>query len=94
MHTEVNYPPQNPGEYACVEKLIIGMIPVRIVVSKRIEGWCAYLLLKYMPLEFCLEYGDHPRQPIPWERVRDNGDKISEMYAESFFPEMKGFYVR
>ena len=60
MENQVSYPPQEVGEYSCVEGSVGGMIPIRAVVSKRVEGWCAYFLLKYMREDFYNAYGDNP----------------------------------
>lgn len=40
MEHLVKYPPMNPGEYARYEELVIGLIPVRFVISCRVDGWC------------------------------------------------------
>ena len=89
MNECVPYPPMQQGEYSEIETHAWGMIPVRIVVSRRVEGWCAYLLLKYMPAEYAALYGS----PTRWENVRGNGDKMPEQYARELFPEMEGYYV-
>lgn len=87
MDTLVKYPPQNPGEYANVELYALELIPVRIVVNRRVDGWCAYLLLKRMPIDYYLAYGDNPTEPTTFDRVRFNGDKIPERYARDLFPD-------
>lgn len=93
MDTLVHYPPQNPGEFSIYEYYTLGLIPVRIIISKRVDGWCAYCLLKWMPLNYYSAYGDDINQPTSWERVRYNGDKIPEEYARDLFPEMEGPYA-
>jgi len=94
MQKLVPYPPKNVGEYSTVSVSVLGMIPCRVVVSKRIDGWCAYLLLKYMRVDYYLTYGDPIGGPTTWERVRDNGDKVPEQYARQMLPEMEGPYAR
>ena len=89
MNTKVSYPPMQVGEYAEIETHAWGMIPVRIVVSRRVEGWCAYLLPKYMSIEYSALYGS----PTRWGNVKDNGDKMPEKYARELFPAMEGYYV-
>lgn len=93
MENLVKYPPMNPGEYARYEELVIGLIPVRFVISCRVDGWCVYALLKYMPTDYYLAYEDDPTQPTTWDRVRDNGDKLIERYARELFPAMEGPYA-
>ena len=93
MDKLVKYPPINPGEYAYVSYYALGLIPVRIVVSKRIDGWCAYCLLKHMPQEYYVAYRDAINEPTSWERVRNNGDKIPGSEALELFPEMGEDYA-
>jgi hypothetical protein len=93
MEKLVKYPPQNPGEYSNVETYALGIIPVRVVVSRRIDGWCAYLLLRRMPIEFYYGHGIDTSKSTPWELVRDNGDKIPEQYARELLPDMEGPYA-
>jgi len=85
----VPYPPLEPGQYSFIETYAWGMIPVRVVVSKRVDGWCAYLLLKRMPAEYAELYGD----PVPFEAVRDYGDKVPGAVACEQFPEMGDDYA-
>lgn len=93
METLVAYPPKNPGEYAQYEDLLIGMVPVRFIISCRVDGWCVYALQKYMSMEYYLAYGDNPLEPTSWDRVRYNGDKVPETYARELFPDMEGPYA-
>jgi hypothetical protein len=87
---QVPYPPQEPEEFSHFATFIYGQIPVRIVISRRVDGWCAYMLLAYMREDYYRAYGDYSGGPTTWERVRHNGDKMLERYARELFPEMDG----
>lgn len=70
------------------EYSIWGIIPVRIVVARRVDGWCAYALPKYMPNDWLKGYGDTPDHPVSFERVQRNGFKMLERFARELFPNL------
>lgn len=81
--------PQNTGEALATDVYALGIVPVRLVVLRRVEGWCVYGFVKYPPQEYAELYGS----PVPFERVLTNGDKLPEKFARELFPEMEGRYI-
>lgn len=88
MDTVVKYPPQNPGEYSYASYTIWGIIPIRLVVNRRVDGWCVYMLPKYLPAHEALAYLVPFGQPTPFELVRDHGHKIPHQEAQNLFSEL------
>ena len=80
----VQYTPDKPGEAQAVERWAFGIVPVRIVVLRRYDGWCAYGFPKYPPAEYAKLFGS----PVPWEAVQSNGDKLPEAEARRLFPKL------
>lgn len=81
--------PQHVNEALGIERRLLGVIPVRLVVIQRVEGWCVYAWPKYLPLEYTAMYGSPP----PFANVLLHGDKIGEDDARRLFPDMEGNYA-